>query len=239
MEVFRSVIVMPYTVRLDAFDLLLQLVESAKLDISEIALVQVTEPFVAAIRERAESVEYPLEDLAHFLVIAAKLIALKSRLLVPTASAEEEEASLVERLRAYQAYVQAGAWLRERSEGGAMLFARGPQENEVVDVLPNPPVLQKIRDAMLAIIRRQQKPAPPTRTTIMERLVTLEERMADLKTVVARGEKVSFTRWIGEQPTREYAVVSFLALLELLRHNDVTVSQQDLFSDLVISSTTV
>lgn len=231
---------MAYTVQLDAFegplDLLLQLVESQKLDINEISLVQVTEPFVAAIRERAESAEYPLEDLAHFLLVAAKLIALKARLLIPTPTADEEEAALVDRLRAYQAFVYAGAWLRERSEGGAMLFARGPHTDVAVDVLPTVPPLQKIRDTMFAILRRQEKPEPPTRAAVMERLITLEERMSDLKQAISQGKTLSFTHWIGERPSREYAVVSFLALLELLRHHDVTVSQQDLFSDLVISS---
>lgn len=231
---------MAYTVQLEAFegplDLLLQLVESEKLDISEISLVQVTEPFVAAIRARAESAEYPLEDLAHFLVVAAKLIALKARLLIPTPTADEEEAALVDRLRAYQAYVQAGAWLRARSEGGAMLFARGPHTDVAVDILPTAPLLQKVLDTMRAILRRQEKPEAPTRSAIIERLVTLEERMQDLKQAIAQGKTISFSHWIGEQPSREYAVVSFLALLELLRHHDVTVSQQDLFSDLVISS---
>jgi segregation and condensation protein A len=214
----------------------LQLVESEKLNISEISLIQVTEPFVAAIRERAESDGYPLEDLAHFLLIAAKLIALKARLLIPSPTEDEDEVTLVERLRAYQAFVNAGAWLRVRSEGGAMLFARGPHESVAVDVLPLAPTMLKIRDAMLAITRRQERPQPPTRAAVMQRLVTLEERMSDLKEAVAAGKTISFTRWIGEAPSREYAVVSFLALLELLRHHDVHVSQQDLFSDLEISS---
>lgn len=231
---------MAYTVQLDAFegplDLLLQLVESEKLDINEISLVQITEPFVAAIRAKAEQENYPLEDLAHFLVIAAKLIALKARLLIPSPVQDEEEATLVERLRAYQAYVAAGGWLRERSEGGAMLFPRGPRTDEMVDVLPLAPTPQKIRDTLLAILRRQERPVPPIRSAVMERLVTLEERMSDLKTAISQGKTLSFARWIGEQPSREYAVVSFLALLELLRHHDVTVSQEDLFSDLVISS---
>lgn len=117
-----------------------------------------------------------------------------------------------------------------------MLFPRGPHDEEAVDILPFAPPLLKLRDTMLAIIRRQEKPPEPTRTAIMARLVTLEERMHDLKEAIRQGKEVSFARWIGEAPSREYAVVSFLALLELLRHHDVTVTQQDLFSDLTISS---
>ncbi len=231
---------MGYTVRLEAFegplDLLLQLVEAEKLDISEIALVRVTEPFVEAIRARAQDERYPLEDLAHFLVVAAKLVALKARLLVPTPAAEEEEGSLVDRLRAYQAFVHAGEWLRGRSDGGALLFARGPHEEPVEGVLPTVPNLARLAELFRAILRRRERPAPPSRTAILQRLVTLEERMQALRERVIQGGTFAFSAWIGPEAPREVAVVSFLALLELLKAGTVTVRQPDLFAELTISS---
>ncbi len=231
---------MAYTVRLEAFegplDLLLQLVEAEKLDISEIALARVTEPFVEAIRARAQDERYPLEDLAHFLVIAAKLVALKARLLIPTPTAEDEEASLVERLRAYQAFVQAGEWLRQRSDGGALLFARGPREETVEGVLPVVPSLSRLAELFRGILQRRERPVPPTRTAILQRLVTLEERMQALRDRIAHGGTFIFSSWIGPEAPREVAVVSFLALLELLKAGTVTVTQPDLFAELTISS---
>lgn len=232
---------MDYTVRTEAFegplDLLLQLVESEKLDISEISLVRVIEPFVAIIRERAQDERYPLEDLAHFLVIAAKLVALKSRLMVPSNALEEEDGvSLVDRLRAYQAFVQAGGWLGERSSGGALMFSRGPREESTEGFLPVVPTLQRLRELFLAALRRRETPASPPRQAIMQRLVTLEERMSLLRALIQEKKTLTFSRWIGPGADREMAVVSFLALLELLKGGALTVSQTDLFADLTISS---
>ena len=231
---------MAYTVRLEAFegplDLLLQLVEAETLDISEISLVRVTEPFVEAIRARAQDERYPLEDLAHFLVIAAKLVALKARLLIPTPTAEEEEGSLVDRLRAYQAFVQAGEWLRQRSDGGALLFARGPHEEPTDDVLPAVPSPDRLAELYRGVLRRRERPTPPTRTAILQRLVTLEERIEALRQRIMRGGSFAFSAWVGPEAPREVAVVSFLALLELLKAGTVTVTQPDLFAELTISS---
>ncbi|MBP7005946.1 segregation/condensation protein A [Patescibacteria group bacterium] len=230
-----------YTVHTEAFegplDLLLQLVEAEKLDLNEISLVHVIEPFVAIIRERAQDERYPLEDLAHFLVIAAKLVALKSRLMVPSVVEEDEEGvSLVERLRAYQAFVHAGTWLGARSSGGALMFSRGPHEESLEGVLPVVPSLERLKDLFRAVLRRREIPPPPPRQAIMQRLVTLEDRMETLRELIRHQKTLTFARWIGPEADREMAVVSFLALLELLKSGALTVSQPDLFADLTISS---
>lgn len=228
-------------VRLEAFegplDLLLSLVEAEDLDISAISLAHVLEPFVAAIRARAQDERYPLEDLAHFLVVAAKLVALKARALVPDlVEPDEDGPSLVERVRAYQAFVRAGEWFRGRLGGGAWLFARGPVAEPEVQVLPLAPPLDRFRLAFLGVLQRQERPAPPSRPALLARLVTLEERIAGLRALVQAGPPVSFAAWLGPAAPREVAVVSFLALLELLKGGTVTVKQSSLFSDLVISS---
>ena len=186
---------MAYTVRLEAFegplDLLLQLVEAETLDISEISLVRVTEPFVEAIRARAQDERYPLEDLAHFLVIAAKLVALKARLL---------------------------------------------HEEPTDDVLPAVPSPDRLAELYRGVLRRRERPTPPTRTAILQRLVTLEERIEALRQRIMRGGSFAFSAWVGPEAPREVAVVSFLALLELLKAGTVTVTQPDLFAELTISS---
>ena len=108
---------MPYTVRVEKFegplDLLLQLIEGEKLEITEISLVQVTEPFVQHVRERQGAI--PPEELADFLVVAAKLIYLKSRALLPelTDQALDEGPDLADQLRMYRAFVEASNRLGE------------------------------------------------------------------------------------------------------------------------------
>ncbi len=230
-----------YTVHTDAFegplDLLLQLVEGERLSLSDIALARVTEAFLQAIRSRAEDESYPLEGLAHFLVVASKLVALKARLLIPSPVVpEEEESSLLERLRAYQAYIRAGSWLQERSTGGTLLFSRGPHEEVREDILPYPPTKERLHAAFLAILRRAELPVAPPRTLMMERLVTLEDRMASLRERITAAKHLSLFSWVGEDSTREWRLVSFLAVLELVRQREITAEQEGLFTDVTLNA---
>ena len=230
-----------YTVRTDAFegplDLLLQLVEAERLSLSEISLAQVTEAFLQAVRSRAEDESYPLEGLAHFLVVASKLVVLKARLLVPSPEGDEEEgASLVERLRAYQAYIRAGIWLRERSTGGSLLFSRGYREEVVEDVLPYPPTKERLHAAFLTVLRRAEAPVATPRPLMMERLVTLEDRMSSLRECVRAAKHLSLFSWVGKEATRELRLVSFLAVLELVRQREITAEQEGLFTDVTLNT---
>ncbi len=228
-----------YTVRTDAFegplDLLLQLVEAERLSLSEISLAQVTEAFLGAVRSRAEDESFPVEGLVHFLVVASKLVALKARLLVPSLEGDEDEGvSLVERLRAYQAFIRAGNWLRERSTGGSLLFSRGYREETIDEVLPYPPTKERLHAAFLAVIRRAEAPVVPPRPLMMERLVTLEDRMSSLRERLAATKRLSLFSWVGGEATREWRLVSFLAVLELVRQREITAEQEGLFTDVTL-----
>lgn len=227
-----------YTVRTDGFegplDLLLQLVEGERLSLSDISLAQVTEAFLQAVRSRAEHEQYPLDALAHFLVVASRLVALKARLLIPSTQDEEEQDSLVERLRAYQAFIRAGSWLRERSAGGSLLFSRGYHEEAQEDVLPLPPTKDRLRAAFLAVLRRAEIPLAPPRALVMERLVTLEERMRSLRDRIIDAKRLSLFSWVGKQATREFCLVSFLAVLELVRQREISAEQEGVFTDVTL-----
>ena len=229
-----------YTVRTDAFegplDLLLQLVEGERLSVSEISLASVTEAFLAAVRQRAEDEAYPLEGLAHFLVIASKLVALKARLLVPTAEAsDDDEPSLVARLLAYQAYIRAGQWLQARSTGGALLFSRGEHEEVHEAPLPWPPSTKRLQQAFHAVLQRAEAPPVPPKALFLARLVRLEDRMASLRERIASVPRLSLFSWVGPDATREFRLVSFLAVLELVRRHEISADQGGLFTDVTLT----
>ncbi len=219
-------------------DLLLSLVESERLSLSEISLAHVTERFLREVRLRAEQEAYPLESLVHFLVIASKLVAMKARLLFPQQVFEEDDdASLVERLQAYQAYVHAGAWLATRWSGVPLSYGRGePAQTQSQTALPATPSLERVRDAYRRMVERSKKPAPvPPRSFQLERLVTLEQRMHSLATLLREEGEASFFAWIPPEASPELRLVSFLAVLELVRERKLVVSQEALFSDITLS----
>lgn len=220
-------------------DLLLSLVESERLSLSDVSLAHVTERFLSEVRLRAEQEMYPLESLVHFLVIASKLVAMKARLLFPNEPFEEEdEESLVARLQAYQAYVRAGAWLGERWSGTPLFYARGERQNVGPPTLPASPALEQLREAYRKVLARLKKPAtpPPPRSFQLERLVTLEERMSALSALLRERGTASFFAWVPREASSEVRLVSFLAVLELVREHRLAVTQADLFSDITLSS---
>lgn len=230
-----------YTVRLDTFegplDLLLRLVEAEQLSLTDIRLASVTEAFLQEVRVRAENTAYPIEELAHFLVVASKLVALKARLLAPGQPQEdEEEESLLARLQAYQGYIRAGEWLRSRMDGGALLFSRGAKQEVMDEILPHPPTHMQLHAALRALFARSVAPAVPPRPVLLERLVTIEDRMAALRERLAAGRELSLFSWVGKEASREMRLVSFLAVLELVRLRSVRADQSTLFEDVTLSS---
>lgn len=218
-------------------DLLLSLVESERLSLSDVSLAHVTERFLQEVRTRAEQETYPLESLVHFLVIASRLVAMKARLLFPNESFEEEdEESLIARLQAYQAYVRAGAWLGERWSGTPLSYGRGERAEAGPPVLPMAPALGRVREAYLKMLARVKKPAsPPPRSFQLERLVTLEDRMSSLTALLRERGTASFFAWAPRDASPEVRLVSFLAVLELVREHKLAVTQPGLFSDITLS----
>lgn len=233
---------MSFAVRLDQFegplDLLLQLVESEKLEITEISLVKVTEPFVQMVREQQGSTSP--EILADFLVIAAKLVYLKSKSLLPTLHDDEleEGPDLASQLRLYKAFSEASTILSARWKESKTLFQRQQRAKLQPTKRFQPPEDtdgMRLRELFQSVLRRlEPKIALPQ--VAIQRIVTIEEKIADLHTRVKSMMRVSFTHFLSQSQDRHEMVVAFLALLELIKHRQVTYTQQELFSDITLQT---
>lgn len=233
---------MSFAVRTAAFegplDLLLQLVESAKLTISDISLIEVTEPFLRMIETRRS--EIPPEELADFLVVAAKLVYLKSKSLLPTLLDPEleEGPDLASQLRTYQAFAEAARLLNERWRQGIASYSRSKAQTlptALSDVLPAMSTPDSFQTLYLAVIKRLH-PLRHLPKAALERVVTIEEKMAHLISRVRGAMQMSFHLFLADSSSKMDAVVSFLALLELLHRHEISIEQQDLFADIHISS---
>ncbi len=229
---------MSYTVRIEHFegplDLLLQLIEQEELDITSVSLLQVTEPFVAHVRERHGAI--PPEELADFLVVAAKLVYLKSKALLPELHDPllEEGPDLETQLRLYKQYVDAARTIGELAKTGRVSFGRlrplvlapengfHPPSNVSADTLAT---------AFRGIVKKLTPLLALPRASL-ERAFTIEEKIEELRTRVGKMLRVSFHRVLKESQTRQEMVVSFLALLELVKQRMVRVNQSALFEDI-------
>lgn len=233
---------MAYEVHIASFegplDLLLQLVEAQKLEITEISLVQVTDPFLVHLR--AAETKLPPQELADFLLVAAKLIYLKSKALLPTLEdAELEEGpDLATQLKMYQAFVQAAAKLGTLAKEATTSWGRERPSLPPVERAFRPPAgltLEMMTQSYRALLRRLEPLARLPRAAL-DRVISLEEKMAHLTKRLKEAERVSFHSFLAESDSRLEIAVSFLALLELIKQRSLRVEQSELFSEIHLHS---
>ena len=233
----------PLTVRLEEFegplDLLLHLARTEEIDLARLPIRRITDRYLAYL----ESIEFrDIDDTGAFLVLAATLVYLKSRLLLPpTEAAEEaleEDAELLRqeleaRIRAYARVKEIGAWLREREAEWSTRFARTWSELPVPEYLPIESLsLWDLTEAYRAFLTRLAR-AEPTREVEPEGPPLLE-RMAMIAGVLEQSWYVLFSTLLGASPARPEVVVTLLAVLELVRLQRARAQQQELFGEIVI-----
>ncbi len=214
-------------------DLLLQLIEGEKLDISQVSLATVTEQYIAELQKLDE---LPAEELADFLVVAAKLVYIKSRLLVPSAEAADEDigADLEQQLRLYKAFVDAAKevqvmWNRHHSS-----FTRDGYA--VMEPIFNPPPhvqADTLRDILLGVLR-ELEPITRLPLTVMIRTVNIRETIARVRDKLITERRARFHEMLSHAKTKTEAIVTFLALLELVKQRTIVIAQTDRYGDIDI-----
>lgn len=218
-------------------DLLLQLVEKEELDISTVSLAAVAEQFVQYVNEAAQ---IPLEEMADFLVVAAKLMYLKSKFLLPTLQdAELEEGPDLEtQLRRYRAFVEAAQRIGVLWNAGQRSYARERPTVQRRDVQFLPPVdvtPDVLSQALHRVIHRLE-PLRSLPQAAVGRVVTIQEKIRGLLERIRSAARTTFHEFVGGRQDRSEMVVSFLALLELVKQRFVRVAQTDLFHDIDIEA---
>ncbi len=232
---------MSYVVELEQFqgplDLLLKLIEAEELDITDISLARITEPYVQIID--AHRGQIPPEELADFLLVAAKLVYLKSRAILPGFTDEEIESSgdLEEQLKTYKRFVALAEKMGELVRNGQRSFSRPATVTRLPNEMVQPTNVSA--DVLVTLYRqvvRRLEPLVALPRVALERVVTIEEKIEDLKTRVRNLMHVSFHRFLAEAQSRHEMIVGFLALLELVKQRHVKIEQARLFDDVKVQS---
>ncbi len=235
-----------FQVRLQQFegplDLLLHLIREQELDIYDIPIAQVTDQYLLYL-QRME--ELDLDIAGDFLVMAATLIELKSRMLLPRppAPAEEEgpdpRAELVERLLEYEKYREVAALLRDQEETCRLLYSRTVEvDPEELPPVPSGAVTTAdLLAALKRVLERADTREEPA-AVIPRRRITLRLKMGEiLRRVREGGGRLVFRDLFSPERTRTEVVVAFLALLELLRQRKVDARQEECLGDILIFET--
>jgi len=230
-----------YQVALPVFegplDLLLHLIERQELDITAISLAQVTNQYLEYL---ASAGERNPDNLADFLVVAAKLLLIKSRVLLPQPStppaAEEEDVGddLVRQLVEYKQFKEAARWLQRQDEQGLRSYVR----LAVMPELERSADLSEVSlDDLLAAIRQvlAVKPAmPPVDRAVAPLSITIGEQMEYIERRLAAGRILRFQDLFEGAAHRLEVIVTLLALLEMIKQLRVRVRQERTFGEILV-----
>lgn len=232
---------MPFTVKTQSFEgpleLLLDLIEKRKLFISDISLAKVTDDFIAHVRQLDNM---PMGESAHFILIASTLLLIKSKSLLPELALTDDEKGDIQdletRLKIYKRIKEVSIHVQELF-GTAMIF---PQSRSA----PLQPIftpaqeftlekaLLSLKDLMNRLPKKESLP-----NHIVQKVISLEDMIGTLTTRITSHLRISFKEFTKDhKENRVNVIVSFLAMLELVKDGVVHVSQENHFSDIVMET---
>lgn len=233
---------MEYAVKIDAFegplDLLLHLIKESKVDIWDIKIVDITDQYLSYIQSMEQ---LNLNIASEYLVMASELMEMKSKLLLPRHQEENDEEEmdprevLIQRLIEYQKYKEMTKSFKELEEVRHEFYTKAPENlKEFVEqgtVVSGDVTLDDLMKAFEKFIQRK-KLEQPLATTVTKREITVEERRTSIKKILQEKKKVDFFD-LFEAITKEYIVVTFLAVLEMAKKRELTIYQENNFDHII------
>jgi len=246
--------IMAIPVKLEAFegplDLLLHLIEKNKIDIYDIPIVEITEQYLDYIRQMETE---DMNVMSEFLVMAATLIDIKCKMLLPkevNEDGEEEDprAELVQKLLEYKMYKYMSFELRDKQmDAGRTLFREQYLPKEVEEY--RPPVdyealladvsLSKLQELFRFMMKRQEDKIDPVRSTfgkIEKDEVDMDMKVVYVEEFIRSHKRFSFRSLLEKQHSKMEIIVTFLVILEMMKLGEIDIEQQDICDDIIITS---
>jgi len=247
-------VVMAISVKLEAFegplDLLLHLIEKNKIDIYDIPIVDITDQYLAYIKQMQTE---DMNIMSEFLVMAATLIDIKCKMLLPAEVNEEGEeedprAELVQKLLEYKMYKYMSMELRDRQVDAARNLYREQELPEEVAAYRQPidyedlvgeMHLNKLHEIFKSIVRKQEDKIDPIRSQygkIEKDEIDMEVKSLYVEAYAREHQTFSFRTLLEKQSSKMEIIVTFLIILEMMKVGKITISQEDIFDDIWITS---
>jgi|GEM_PF-4637 len=231
-------------------DLLLHLIDKNKIDIYDIPIVEITDQYLEYIHQMERE---DLDIMSEFMVMAATLLDIKCRMLLPKEVNEEGEeedprAELVQQLLEYKMYKYMSYELRDRmNEASRSVYKEPTLPREVLEYrtpvdtseLLSQISLAKLHTIYKMILKRQEDKIDPIRSKfgkIEKEEVSLPDKMTYVEQFAVKKRRFSFRDLLESQPGKVHVIVTFLAILELMKTGKIRISQEELFGDILIES---
>jgi len=227
---------MTFKVKLEKFEgplyLLLQMIEKEEMEISEVSLANITDDFLEFI-DKNKNIDSEL--LADFLIIATRLLYIKSKTILPEVEADEEEIDLADQLRMYKEFVEASQVIEGLIDKKRFTYGRTkmvipkregfqPPSNFSIDMLVS---------AFQSVIKRLEPFLALQRQNI-EKVVSVQEKIEHIRDFLNTNRKIIFTDVAKGSTSRADVVVSFIAMLELIKQNIIKVHQKGVFDEITL-----
>ncbi len=219
-------------------DLLLHLIKESKMDIFDLKIELITDQYLDYINKMEQM---NLDIASSYLVMAAELIEMKSKLLLPRHEEEEQEEEdpkeqLVNRLIEYQKYKDLTSEFKELEEERHQIFTKSPENiksylEDVKFVNNSEVTLEDLIEAFKKFLERQ-KESRPLETKITKKEISLEERRTSIKKILKEKKRINFLD-LFDVITKEYVVVTFLTILEMARLNELLITQDKNFGEIM------
>jgi segregation and condensation protein A len=228
-------------IKLDKFEgplsLLLRLIEKEEMDITEVSLAAVANQYIDYIHR---SDQISPEEMADFLVVAARLLLTKSKALLPYLYPEEEEEieELEEQLRMYKEFLEATKKIEKMVGRRKFMFTR--EFNRRVLLTNNhffsPPSKLTARELKVIFVDLLARLKPPEalREETLDHKINIEDKIFLIQKMLLERLRVSFSRVLSATKSKTEIIVSFLAVLELMRQREVILRQDNLFGEILI-----
>ena len=219
-------------------DLLLHLIKKSEMDIMDIEIEEITKQYVSFIEQQEKM---NLEVSSEYLVLAAELIEIKSKLLIPSNSIEEEEEEidpredLINRLLEYQAYKDITKVLQEKELLRKDIYTKIPENiNNYVEgskEINSELSVNDLIDALQKYFQRKEDNKPlNTKVTVNE--ISVSSRRHEIKNILKKQKRISFFE-LFPVASKEYIVSTFLAILEMAKNREIRITQDETFDDII------
>lgn len=231
-------------------DLLLHLIEKNKIDIYDIPIVEITDQYMEYLHSMEQE---DLGTMSEFMVMAATLLDIKCKMLLPKEVNEEGEEDpreeLVQKLLEYKMYKYMSYELKDYMDNAAGVFYKNPSIPDEVLKYREPVdpaellaglTLEKLNNIYQSILKKQESKIDPIRSkfgTIEKEEVSLSDKMLAMKSYAAEYRKFSFRQLLTSQSSRVQVIVTFLSILELMKMGYIHVQQDELFDDIQVDVT--
>lgn len=243
---------MGITVKLQAFegplDLLLHLIDKNKVNIYDIPIVEITNQYMDYIRQMQKR---DLNIMSEFLVMAATLLEIKSKMLLPAKindAGEEEDPreELVQKLLEYKVYKYMAYELKDKQiEAQRTMYKPSTVPKEVLEYEPPVNIQDLLSDVSITrlhmifktIIKKQEEKVDPIRSKfgkIEKEEVSLSDKIGYLEEFIQKKRRFNFRELFSEHKTKMQIIVTFLAVLELMKTGKITIMQKEVFDDILI-----